>query len=224
MGNEDRKHFTSEEWIDFVNQVAPAAKMHAMQQHLSSGCKRCMASVALWQKVRGSAATEANFAPPAEQLHLVKAAFAMQKMRKQSFSQKGAVELLFDSFLQPLVEGARSAGMGARQMLYKADPYQIDLHIEPLSNGNRVKITGQVLDVSSPEMIGRDMSITISNRRGNIVRTATNEFGEFHGEVENTGDLEVILPAPSGRPITLSLRDTLGDLQSRGGSGSSRHM
>jgi hypothetical protein len=220
MGEEDMKHFTAEEWIDFVNQVAPAERMHVMQQHLSGGCERCAASVALWQKVRGSAAMEANFVPPAAQLRMAKAAFAMHKMRKPSRAPKGTIELLFDSFLQPLVEGARSAATGARQMLYKADPYQIDLHIESMSNGNRVKVTGQVLDVSSPEMIGRDMSITISNRRGNIVRTATNEFGEFHGEVENTGDLEVILPAPGGRPITLSLRDALGDFP----GGSHRHV
>jgi len=200
------KHFTSEEWIDFVNQVTPAAQMQVMQQHISEGCKRCGKTLMLWQRVRKSANAEPGFEPPAGSLRAVNAAFSVHSIH----TKEAPIKLLFDSLLQPLVAGARSAVQGTRQMLYKADPYQIDLHIESVPTSNRVKVTGQVLDVSSPEMIGRDMNITISNRRGNVVRTATNEFGEFHGEIENSGDLEITLPAPSGRPITLSLRDALG--------------
>ncbi len=43
----------------------------------------------------------------------------------------GLAELLFDSFLQPVLEGVRSSSIGTRQMLYRADPFQIDLLIEP---------------------------------------------------------------------------------------------
>jgi len=38
----------------------------------------------------------------------------------------------------------------------------------------------------------------------------TNEFGEFHGEIEKSDDLEIILPGRGGKPITISLRNAVG--------------
>jgi len=100
-------------------------------------------------------------------------------------------------------------------MLYRADPYQIDIQIEPKPGGNRLVITGQILDISNPGVIGRDIPVTISNRRGNSVIAATNQFGEFSGDVENSGDLEISIPGGEGKPIVISLRNALGNL--RGG-------
>jgi hypothetical protein len=50
------------------------------------------------------------------------------------------MRLLFDSFL--LSEGARATGAGPRRMLYRADPYQIDLQVELSSDQSTLVITG----------------------------------------------------------------------------------
>lgn len=100
-------------------------------------------------------------------------------------------------------------------MLYRADPYQIDIQIEPKPGGNRLVVTGQILDISDPGVIGRDIPVTISNRRGNSVIAATNKFGEFSGEIENSGDLELSIASPDEQPIVISLRNALGNI--RGG-------
>jgi hypothetical protein len=120
--------------------------------------------------------------------------------------------VLFDSFLQPMLAGARSSGLGTRQMLYRADPYQIDIQIESKPDGNRLMVTGQFLDVSSPGIVGRDVKITLSNHRGNVMHTITNQFGEFRGELENTGDLELSFPGQGEKSIVISLRNALGNL------------
>jgi len=73
-------------------------------------------------------------------------------------------------------------------------------------------VTGQVLDVSRPEIIGSGLEVTLSNRRGSVVHASTNEFGEFHVEIQNSGDLELSLRSQSGEPIVISLKDTLTDL------------
>jgi hypothetical protein len=49
------EHFTTGKWIDFVNQAVGASEKQLMEQHLKQGCKRCMKTVSLWQKVRQSA-------------------------------------------------------------------------------------------------------------------------------------------------------------------------
>ncbi len=206
------KHFTTEEWIDFVNQVNSPKQQEAMKKHLGSGCKRCMETVALWQKIRKTAAAEANYQPPVADVRIAKAAFSAAGRATQLKEKSSFVEVLFDSFLQPMVAGARSSGLGTRQMLYRADPYQIDVQIEANPEGNGLMVTGQLLDVSSPGIVGRDVNIKLSNHRGNAIYTITNQFGEFRGEIENTGDLELSFTGQTDKTIVISLRDALGNL------------
>jgi len=206
------KHFTTVEWINFVNRVTSQKQQEAMQKHLGTGCKRCMDTVSLWQRVRNTAALEASYQPPAADVRIAKAAFAAAGRATQREEKTGLVEVLFDSFLQPMLAGARSSSLGTRQMLYRADPYQIDIQIEAKPEGNRLMVTGQLLDVNNPGIVGRDVKITLSNHRGNVIHTITNQFGEFRGEIENTGDLELSFPGQGEKTIAISLRNALGDL------------
>ena len=206
------KHYSTEEWVDFVNHFVTAGQQEAMQKHLATGCKRCKETVSLWQKVSKTAAAEANYQPPADTVRLAKAAYLTTRLNTPKKELRGLVEVLFDSFLQPAVAGARSVVIGTRQMLYRADPYQIDIQVEPKAGTNRLLVTGQLLDLSNPGVIGRDIQITISNHRGNTVVASTNQFGEFSGELENTGDLELTIPGEAEKPIVISLRNALGKL------------
>jgi hypothetical protein len=205
------RHFTTEEWIDFVNQMTPHKKQEAMRKHLASGCEGCEEKFALWQKVRSAAASEAKYQPPADAVRMVKAEYAPARMGSHEREAKSLVEVLFDSFLQPEVAGARSRATGARQMLYRADSFQIDLQIEPKPGSNHVVVTGQMMDVSTPEIVSRGVQIKLSNFRENVIHTVTNEFGEFRCEMDNSGDLELSVPGRTGKPISISLRNALGD-------------
>ena len=209
---EEMEHFTTGKWIDFVNQAVGASEKHLMEQHLKQGCKRCMKTVSLWQKVRQSAAAEANYQPPEDAVRLAKAAFAGAALAGQKKGTGSRIKVLFDSFLQPLFEGARSAGASSRQMLYRADPFQIDVQVESKNGGNRIVVTGQLLNLSSPGIIGQDAHIALSNMRGQVVNAVTNQFGEFSGEIENSGDLQMTFASPGTQPIVISLRDALGTL------------
>jgi|SRR5580704_386319 hypothetical protein len=209
------KHLSTEEWVDFVNQVLTTDRQETMQKHLATGCKRCKDTVSLWQKVSKTAATEASYQPSLDTVRLAKAAFAASGSAQKKKESPSLIEVLFDSFLQPAVAGARSVVIGTRQMLYRADPYQIDIQIEPKQGSNRLVITGQLLDLSNPGIIGRDIQVTLSNHRGHSVIASTNQFGEFSGEVENSGDLELSIPGHAEEPIVISLRNALGNL--RGG-------
>src|SRR5438477_6670255 len=150
------EHFATEKWIDFVNQAVDTNEKQLMERHLQQGCKRCRKTVSLWQKVRQSAASEANYQPPADAVRLGKAAFAGAGLAGQKKGAGSRIKVLFDSFLQPAFEGARSAGATSRQMLYRADPFQIDVQVESKNGGNRIVVTGQLLNLSSPGIIGQD--------------------------------------------------------------------
>jgi len=64
LTGEMMKHFNSEEWIDFVNQVVSASKKQEMEEHIGKGCKRCSKALSGWQQVRRMAKTEGNYQPP----------------------------------------------------------------------------------------------------------------------------------------------------------------
>lgn len=67
------KHFTTEEWIDFVNQVVSPSALDEMENHLKQGCKRCQEAVSVWQRAQKSAVAAKNYQPPGETLTIVKA-------------------------------------------------------------------------------------------------------------------------------------------------------
>src|SRR5690349_3831367 len=206
------EHFTTENWIDFVNQAVDVSEKKLMEQHLKQGCKRCTKTVALWQRVRQSAALEANYQPPEGAVRIAKATFAGAGLADQTKGAGSRIKVLFDSFLQPVFEGARSASAGTRQMLYRADPFQIDIQVEAKPGGNRVVVTGQVLDMRDPKIVGQDGRIVLSNLRGHVVHAFTNQFGEFSGEIENSGELQLTFSSGDNLPIVISLRDALGSL------------
>jgi hypothetical protein len=202
------KHVTTDEGIDLVNQVLSPSQRLALERHLECGCERCMRAITRWRRVRRIAAAEASYQPPKEAVRIAKAAFAgspWARVRKAS----GVIEVLFDSFLQPALEGVRSAGAGTRRMLYRADRFQVDLQIEAQGGGN-VIVTGQLLDLNDPEVVGSHVPLMVSNMRGGVIRATTNQYGEFREEIEGTGDLELVFHGANDKPITISLHDVLG--------------
>src|SRR5258707_7109782 len=119
------KHFTTKEWIDFVNRVDPPKQQEAMKEHLSTGCKRCMETVALWQKVHNTAAAEASYQPSPADVRIAKAAFTAVGRATQLQEKSGFVEVLFDSFLQPMLAGAPSPGLRAKPKRFPPCPHPI---------------------------------------------------------------------------------------------------
>ena len=204
-------HFTTEEWIDLVNQAVSPSQKLVMERHLEEGCQRCAETVSKWQRIRRAAGAEASYQPPPEIVRVVKAAFVGSRWARERKTEGGVIEVLFDSFLQPALEGVRSAGAGTRRILYRADPYQVDLQIESQASGRRVVVTGQLLDLRHPQVVGCDVSFMLSNLRGGVVHATTNQFGEFREEIENTGDLELVFHGANDKPVMISLQDVLGE-------------
>lgn len=120
-----------------------------------------------------------------------------------------AIDLVYDSFAQPSPPGTRSAGMHIRQMLYRTENYQIDVQLEAETDGNRLVVMGQLLDPARPGIVDVGVQVTLSDGRGNMAHTTTNQFGEFRGEIGNYGDLELSFLGRDGKSIIILLREAL---------------
>lgn len=202
------KHFATGDWIDFANHVARPDREAAMQKHLAEGCESCAAELERWMRIQQVAARENQYQPPLELVHMAKVAFSGSAWARDRKDAKGTIELLFDSFRQPLLAGVRAATIAPRRMLYLVDRLEIDLQVESQAEGRTV-VTGQLLDLRHPAAV-RDRRLTLSNLRGRTVETSTNEFGEFREEIEDSGDLQLMLPGGSGEPFVITLPDVLG--------------
>jgi hypothetical protein len=203
-------HFNTEQWVDFVNEAISTEAEREMKMHLSQGCKACNQTVSLWRKVLDVARAEKAYQPSAEALRIAKTAFVtsiLAACRKQACTWAG---LVLDTSLQPAVQGARSAGSGTRHMLYRADPYQIDLQIETGPDQRTLVITGQVLDLRQQGLLCGGVFVFISNLRGQLVRATTNDLGEFRNEITDSGELEVVFPGLTEKPVIISVGDPLG--------------
>jgi hypothetical protein len=205
------KHYSAEEWIDFVNSACSTARKQEMQNHLD-GCKRCAKTLGVWQKVRVASQMERQFQPPTDALRVVKAAFSGRRESYKAGFGSIVAQLLFDSLAQPMLSGVRGGNVSSRQMLFSADRYQLDVSIEAKPDSSHILITGQLLDLKEDDSVARGVTVTFSNRRGDTIQTATNDHGEFHGEIPNRGDLEISFPGPGDKPIVVSIADALGRL------------
>lgn len=166
-----------------------------------------------WQKVAKVAIVEASYRrPPEARVRGVKAARSTARLAAKPNEKGGRIQLLFDSFSQPACPGTRSAATRTRQMLYRAAPYQVDLQIELQPESNRLIVTGQLLDMDRPGVFARDVQVTLSNCGTSVATVVTNQYGEFDGEIENSGDLDISFAGRGEKPIVILLRGVLDPL------------
>ena len=104
------------------------------------------------------------------------------------------VALVFATFAT-VTPGVRSAAPCPRHLLYRAEPYELDLLLELHPESNRLVVTGQLLDSSRPEIFRRGVRVTLR----------TSEWGEFWGQIEDSAELMVSLRVQT-REIAISTR------------------
>jgi hypothetical protein len=199
------RHLHVLDWNNSVTRAALDGPRKLLQRQRGPHRKCRVEAAAIGRKVANAAALEAFYQPPAESVRAIKAAFSPATR----YASSGPLQLLYDTFSHPAPAGTRSSSLKIRQLLYRADPYQIDIHIELQPERNRFLVTGQIVDLSHADLVARDVKVTLSDGRDSIVNSVTNEFGEFRGEVENSGDLEISLVTRGGKPIVILLRGAL---------------
>jgi hypothetical protein len=100
--------------------------------------------------------------------------------------------LVFDSFAQPALAGARGA-LNARQFLLAAEG--IDIHIRIWNHGVDRRINGQILARSKDHAVSSAHLHLLGNDR-QMVTTNADEFGEFEFKEVPDGPLQIQIELP----------------------------
>ena len=201
------RHYTLEQWVDFVRNVVDEAKKKEMQNHLDSGCKQCTKELSMWQRLQQVAQRESSYAPSSGAVRTMNAAFANKGARAAGQAKSGIASVLFDSFRSPLLVGIRSAGNASQQVLYGAGTYRIDVRIEPQMDSDKVILLGQVLNSADPDERLADVSVTLSKGRKVLAKSTTSQFGEFQIECQLDAGYRLVVMLPGNAEVTLPLID-----------------
>jgi hypothetical protein len=202
MGEGDMAHFTLEKWADFARNALKEKDKEEMQGHLDTGCKRCADALKLWMHVRDVTSREGAYQPLAETVRTAKAMFGIHASPRH---KAPILDLLFDSALNPSMVGVRSTATAARQLLYAAGAYRIDLRMEPLVDTDRVSVLGQILNSADPTRMIEPLPITLVQKRKIVSSSRTGSFGEFQLECKLSDRLQLRLRLPDGVGVEIPL-------------------
>jgi hypothetical protein len=180
MVSKRKKHYETEEWIDFVNHQLSAESTKSMQRHLDSGCTPCRKLADTWQRVNQSASRERSYSPPESAVRHVRSAFSVMTQSQRAKRYFEVPRLVFDSLWQPLTAGVRSGHKAPRQVLYKAREIKIEMRLEPEPISERLSIAGQVSRMTKDGEGLADIPVVVSSGENKIAEALTNRFGEFH--------------------------------------------
>src|SRR6202021_1040175 len=201
------KHFTAQEWVDFVRGTVSEDHKIAMEAQLESGCTRCKREAETWFRVRETASRQLASEPDDSVVRFVKGSFAIDGKQRHKHSRGLLAEVLFDSSCEPLPVGVRSAVSAARQLLFGSGDLRIDLRIEPKEDSENVSVIGQILNSAEPGENYVAASVALL-KSGKVVSVAnTNRFGEFQLECGLASRLELRIKLATGKETSISLVD-----------------
>jgi len=197
-----------EKLTDYIDSRDDSIARDSFAPHIAS-CSACQADVTWYATISSICASDDTIVPPNWVLNRALKLFEAASARAGLAERVGRVvaRLLFDSGVQPTLAGARSSGIDARQMLFQAEDFSIDLqveHGEPAHAG----LTGQILREGEGmfESVAERRLTLLSNGR-NVVSTTTNSRGEFTIQTVECGsyDLEIDISDLSITIVGLSL-------------------
>lgn len=173
-------HISLDRLLDFVGGKLTKKEEKKIQQHLASGCITCNEKLS-WSRRIFELAQKDDLKEPPE--WMVERAIQLFKSRKKGAKlrvpAKIAATLVFDSFTQPSLAGIRKVGTLGRQLLYKAESFDIDLRMVEGEKSMFSNLVGQIL--KREEGFHRVTGLEVVLRKGKkrIQSAQTNQRGEF---------------------------------------------
>jgi len=101
--------------------------------------------------------------------------------------------IIFDSFMQPSMAGLRGSGSLARQIVMRADEF--DIHVKIWGDEDRKQMLGQLLPRKGREFMGGARFHLLRNGE-RLESTVTDETGEFHFTDVPQGPLSIQIDLP----------------------------
>jgi hypothetical protein len=197
------KHFSDEEWLNFVRDVLPRPRRVAMDGHLRSKCPECLRSHGLWESVRDVALRQPATEVPPGVREAEETIFKTWR-RLALVAQARRAQPIYDSLLVPLPAGVRATGLTSRHVIHRWYQWSVDLRIDT-EPSNRLSLVGQVLRPGWRPKNDSKTGIFLMSRDIVLQETGMNQFGEFQFAVQRVPDLTIVIELSQQHSIALTL-------------------
>lgn len=185
-------HLSSETALDFVEERLDQDQKTFWQQHLES-CEECTQEVHRWRQLRVD--LERSHLKSASDRELHKAIQIYQRRPGGGSTVRSVVaSLVFDSFMQPAMAGARGARTAARQLVMRAEDF--DIHVKIWGEAEHKQMLGQLLPRSGQDFVQSARFHLLKNGE-RIDSTGIDDMGEFHFIDVPEGDLSLQIDLPN---------------------------
>jgi hypothetical protein len=184
-------HLSSEEALDIVEGRASEDKLRFWNDHFGI-CPGCQKQLTYWEEMHSLLRRENLEDAPEPSIRMAKAIFQAPAIEDRSGIQKIIATLVFNSFAQPAMAGARG-GNTPQQFLLSAMEFDIHIRIWESDKGRR--LTGQILSRDdSASLQGAKLHLLQDGKR--FSSTEADPLGEFEFEAVPTGPLYLQIDLP----------------------------
>jgi len=206
---EAMKHYETERWVDFARGLSGDTERAAMEAHLAAGCKQCGRRAELLGELAAMAHADLEYEPPADVMHMARSIFQAPHPSEEPSVVRILATLIYNSVRDPLPAGMRT-GDRPSQVLYEAEDYMLDLHVNKErvsreSGATRMVLVGQIASRKDPGRPLAELPVVLKAGRSVAARGVANSLGEFHLEFEPRDGLRLEIPVESGRTIEVEL-------------------
>ena len=196
-------HFNIADWTDYSRNLLEDDKREAMDDHLASGCARCGRTLSALQRVTNLARNDLQQSLPEHALRSVKALSAIHLPERAPKLVSLALQLAFDSFLEPAPAGTRGLELSSRHLVYYAQNYALDLRLEYEADTEMLQLGGEILDRKFGP-VSNVPTFLISDDQV-VSRSTSGDLGEFNMTCDNEGSIRLCLVMNDDECIDVSL-------------------
>src|SRR5688572_1878029 len=190
-------HLSFERLVDLVEGRLPPAEQTALLTHLSS-CTRCATEKAWLERVIGLMRTDTTEDAPPAVVARAQRLFQARTVGTQATQAGSTLRriqalLHFDSLQRPLALGMRSGQPAARQLLLKAEDYELDMRITPA--GTAWQVSGQLLGPETKGQVELRRAADRDSSQGatGMLQAELNDLGEFNLPPTSPGVYQLLL-------------------------------
>jgi hypothetical protein len=186
-------HLSSEIAADFVEGRLAKEEHDFWTRHVEA-CAACTADIRQWRQLGQDLKRSHLRSAPEELLDKVNDTFQDRREEHPSGRRSAVARLIFDSFQQPAFAGARGATVAARQLVMRAEEF--DIHIKIWGEPDHRQMLGQMLPRGGDEFV-RIARFHLLRNGERIESAGVDETGEFHFTDVPEGDLSLQIDLPN---------------------------
>jgi hypothetical protein len=168
-------HINPDTALDLIEGRADLSRTEDCAAHLQS-CTACREQMEEWRQMHSLLKRQhLASAPPWVMSRAISIIQNAEERRETSGIRQVIASLVFDSFAQPALAGARGA-MDARQLVLRAQEF--DIHLKIWGESEQRQLVGQILPRGEIRFVD-EAKLHLLRNGERFDSTATDDFGEF---------------------------------------------